>query len=80
MILVLAEFTRAIPDHRRGQAVGLVGAGLQAAQGLGILLAGALTGLFAPSTSVALCGVAGAVCALGAAFARRRQSELARPT
>jgi predicted MFS family arabinose efflux permease len=73
MILVLAEFTQAVPDHRRGQAVGLAGAGLQAAQGLGILLAGALASLFAPSISVALCGTAGVVCAVGLALARRRQ-------
>jgi predicted MFS family arabinose efflux permease len=54
VILVLAEFTRAIPDHRRGQAVGLAGAGLEAAQGLGILLGGGLASLLTPSVSVAL--------------------------
>jgi predicted MFS family arabinose efflux permease len=75
IMLAQAEFTVAVPDHRRGQAVGLLAAGLQAAQGLGLLLAGALAGPFAPSTSVALCGAAGVLCALGAGPARRRQLE-----
>jgi MFS family permease len=75
LMLAFAEFTLAVPDHRRGQAVGLVGAGLQTAQGLGIVLAGALVGPFAPSTSVALCGVAGVMCAVLLALARRRQTE-----
>jgi hypothetical protein len=32
--------------------------------GLGIVLAGALAGLLAPSTSVVVCGAAGMVCAM----------------
>ncbi len=72
VMLALAEFTLAVPDHRRGQAVGLVAAGLQAAQGLGVLLAGALVGPFAPSTSVALCGAAGALCAVRIGLSRRQ--------
>jgi predicted MFS family arabinose efflux permease len=76
VVLALAEFTPAVPDHRRGRAVGLLGAGLQAAQGLGLLLAGALAGPFAPSTSVALCGAAGAICAARAGFAWRPRQDL----
>lgn len=72
VMLAVAEYTVAVPDHRRGQAVGLLAAGLQAAQGLGILLAGALAGRVAPSTSVGICGAAGVLCALGLSRARRR--------
>jgi len=39
-----AAFVRAVPDSQRGQATGLEGSGLQAAQGLGILVAGAPAG------------------------------------
>jgi MFS family permease len=70
-MLALAEFTLAVPDHRRGQAIGLLGAGLQASQGLGIVLAGALAGRLVPSTTVALCGAAGILCTLAAALARQ---------
>lgn len=72
-IPAIAEFARSVPDNRRGQSVGLLGAGLQASQGLGILLAGALSGPFPPSVSVALCGAGGVACALGPALARKRQ-------
>jgi len=56
-----AAFVQAVPDHQRGQAVGLMGAGLQAAQGLGILVAGALADVVSPPTAVAICGAAGLV-------------------
>jgi MFS family permease len=64
VMLAVAEFTLAVPDHRRGQAMGPVAAGLQTTQGLGIVLAGALAGPLAPSASVALCGAAGMLCAV----------------
>jgi MFS family permease len=75
LMLALAEFTLAVPDHRRGRAVGPLGAGLQAAQGLGIVGAGALASQVAPSTAVGLCGIAGTVCAL--LLARARSNSLA---
>jgi MFS family permease len=64
VMLAIAEINLAVPDHRRGQTMGLVAAGLQTAQGLGIVLAGALAGPFAPSVSVLLCGAAGTLCAI----------------
>jgi predicted MFS family arabinose efflux permease len=75
LMLAFAELTLAVPDHRRGQAVGLVAAGLQTTQGLGIVLAGALAGRHAPSTSVAVCGAGGTLCALLLARAQRQQTE-----
>jgi predicted MFS family arabinose efflux permease len=72
-----AAFVRAVPDSQRGQATGLEGAGLQAAQGLGILAAGALADVVSPPTAVAICGGAGIVgCVLiGRVWDRARQAE-----
>ncbi|HEY3718498.1 MAG TPA: MFS transporter [Jatrophihabitantaceae bacterium] len=72
-----AAFVPAVPDHQRGQAVGLMGAGLQAAQGLGILLAGALADVVSPPTAVAICGGAGMVgCVLvGRVWDRTRMAS-----
>lgn len=72
-----AAFVRAVPDGQRGQATGLEGAGLQAAQGLGILVAGALADVVSPPSSVAVCGAAGIVgCLLiGRVWDRTRRTE-----
>lgn len=72
VMLAAAAFTRAVPDDRRGQAVGLASAGLQTAQGLGVLAAGALAEVLPPSLTVAACGAAGTACALLAARAWHR--------
>lgn len=66
-----AAFTQAVPDGRRGQTIGLASAGLQTAQGLGVLAAGALAEVLPPSVAVAVCGAAGSACALLAARAWR---------
>jgi hypothetical protein len=73
VMLAVAEFTLALPDDRRGQAFGVLASGLQTAQGLGMVLAGALVGPIAPSVSVAMCGAAGVGCAVALGRARRRQ-------
>jgi MFS family permease len=72
-----AAFVRAVPDSQRGQATGLEGAGLQAAQGLGILAAGALADVVSPPTAVTICGAAGIVgCLLvGRVWDRARAAE-----
>jgi predicted MFS family arabinose efflux permease len=72
-----AAFARAVPDGQRGQAIGLEGAGLQAAQGFGILVAGALAEVVSPPMSVTICGAAGIVgCLLvGRVWDRARQAE-----
>jgi predicted MFS family arabinose efflux permease len=76
-VVAFATFTRLVPDHRRGQAVGLVSAGLQTAQGLGLAAAGALAGVLSPSVTVAACGAAGTVCAVIAGVAWHRASARA---
>jgi predicted MFS family arabinose efflux permease len=51
-----AAFVQAVPDHRRGQALGLVQSGMAVGQGLGFLVAGAAAELVPPLTVVAWSG------------------------
>ena len=75
-----ATFMRIVPDSGRGQAFGLAGSGLIAVQGLGLALGGVLVTLFGSvSTTVAVVGVAGTVCAIPAAFAWHRARSAQRP-
>nr|WP_246238848.1 MFS transporter [Acrocarpospora corrugata] len=54
-----AAFVQCVPPERRGQAFGLVQSGLLAAQGVGILIGGALAQELGPEPVVALAGAAG---------------------
>jgi MFS family permease len=60
MTLAQVAFTNAVPDGLRGRAIGVASAGLQTAQGLGVLLAGAIAELVPPSASIAVCALLGA--------------------
>ncbi len=62
--LAKIRFTQLAPDPLRGRAIGVASAGLQTAQGLGVLAAGALADLVHPSTAIGLCGAAGTLTAL----------------
>jgi Major Facilitator Superfamily len=53
-----------IPPDRRGQASGIVGAGMSLGQGVVILAAGAAAGRISPALVLAGCGLVGAVCAV----------------
>ena len=65
-MIVHATFVRRVPDGQRGQVIGLASAGLQAAQGLGIVVAGVLADVTTPATAVGIMGAAGALLALPA--------------
>lgn len=58
-----AAFVQCVPPAERGQAFGIAQSGLLAAQGLGILAAGALAQRFGPEPVVAIAGAAGLSCA-----------------
>jgi MFS family permease len=61
--LAQVAVTRGVPDGLRGRTIGVASAGLQTAQGLGILLAGGIAEIVPPSASIAVCaalGMAGA--------------------
>jgi MFS family permease len=75
LVIAIALFTRQVPDNRRGQVVGLASAGLATAQGLGVVAAGLLASVVAPSVTVAVCGAGGTGCALFAALAWHRANK-----
>jgi Major Facilitator Superfamily len=59
--LAQVAFTRLVPDALRARAIGVASAGLQSAQGLGILMAGLIAQIIPPSASIAVCAAAGLV-------------------
>jgi predicted MFS family arabinose efflux permease len=71
-MVVQGAFVQRVPDAVRGQAIGLAAAAMQAAQGLGIVLAGLLAEAVAPGTVVALAGLAGVLAASAATIAWAR--------
>jgi MFS family permease len=66
-----AAFVRAVPDARRGQALGIVQSGMAVGQGLGFLIAGAAAEKFDLLTVVAFGGIVTSVAALALAWANR---------
>lgn len=70
-----AKFVAAVPPERRGQAFGLANGGMQVAQGLWIVLAGAVvsSGMITPATAIAISGGLGAVLAAALAMSWRSQ-------
>jgi MFS family permease len=69
-----SAFVAAVPAERRGQAFGLANGGMQAFQGLWIVLAGALAAhALAADTVVALSGGIGAALAAALAIQHRRE-------
>src|SRR3954454_15339890 len=75
-MLAHTTFVELVPDERRGRTVGLLGAGLQAAQGLGIVAVGAVADVVPPSSAVAVFGVIGTGGTTVAAIAWNRARGL----
>lgn len=67
-----AAFMQALPAQRRGQAFGLVSAGLVAGQGIGITVAGAVAEVVSPGLVITVAGALGLVAALALSGAGRR--------
>jgi MFS family permease len=67
-----AAFVQAVPDAQRGQAYGLASTSMRVAQGLGVVIAGAVAEVVSSSMVVASAGATGAVAALLAARSWRR--------
>ena len=74
-MVVQGAFVQRVPDASRGQAIGLASAAMQAAQGLGIVLAGLLAEVLTPAAVVGLAGAAGVVAACLAAMVWRRSAS-----
>ena len=77
LILAQAAFVVGVPDHRRGAAAGLAGAGVLSSQGVAVLAAGVLADATDPVLAVATGGVAGvALTGLsGASWLRARSRQ-----
>ena len=71
LIQIIAEFVEAVPNHMRGQALGVLTSGLLAMQGVGLLVAGLLAQAFTITTTIAICGFAAVVFASPLALGRR---------
>lgn len=67
-----AAFMQALPAQRRGQAFGLVSAGLVAGQGIGITVAGAVAEVVSPGLVITVAGALGLAAALALSGAGRR--------
>jgi predicted MFS family arabinose efflux permease len=67
-----AAFMQALPPERRGQAFGLVSAGLVAGQGISIAVAGAAAEVSSPGLVICVAGALGLLCALSLSGAGRR--------
>ena len=73
-----AAFVAAVPAARRGQAFGLANGGMQVAQGLWFIAAGALAETVTPATAIAISGFIGAALATKLMIDWRRQQSSAR--
>jgi predicted MFS family arabinose efflux permease len=67
-----AAFMQALPPERRGQAFGLVSAGLVAGQGISIAVAGAIAEATSPSLVICVAGALGLAAAVALSGAGRR--------
>ncbi|MFC3495716.1 MFS transporter [Glycomyces rhizosphaerae] len=64
LVLAQVRFVQLVPDGMRARAVGFAAAGLQTAQGLGMVIAGGLAEAMSPSAAIAVCGAAGSLGAV----------------
>jgi MFS family permease len=64
LVLAQVRFVQLVPDGMRARAVGFAAAGLQTAQGLGMVIAGVLAEAMSPSAAIAVCGAAGSLGAV----------------
>lgn len=74
MVVVIADFAARVAPRVRGQAIGLAGSSLLAAQGVGLIVGGALASVWSTAVAVAIAGAAGSLLALplSAAYRHRR--------
>ncbi|MGH8862207.1 MAG: MFS transporter [Jatrophihabitantaceae bacterium] len=76
LVVVIAEFVAIVPSTVRGQAIGLASASLLAAQGIGLIVGGAMDTVWGTGTAIAVAGGLGSLLALPLALARHRLREV----
>nr|BFF27256.1 hypothetical protein GCM10025732_52210 [Glycomyces mayteni] len=64
MVIAQIAFTQLVPDRMRARAIAFASAGLQTAQGLGVMFGGLLAEAVPPSTAIAVSAAVGSVGAL----------------
>jgi predicted MFS family arabinose efflux permease len=74
LVIVIAEFVATVAPAVRGQAIGLASSSLLAAQGIGLVLGGAIAARGGPGPAIAVAGALGSLAAVGLALARRRRA------
>ena len=75
---VMTEFVLAIDPGQRGQAIAIASAGLLVAQGVGLVLGGALAQLWGVGPAISTCGMAGVAIAFGFTLSRASDRRAAR--
>jgi predicted MFS family arabinose efflux permease len=78
-VLAQTWFTRIVPTALRASTIGVAAAGLQTAQGIGVLAAGGFSSWVRPSLAVACCGALGFVGALATWLTQRSVPADGRP-
>jgi MFS family permease len=71
LVLIVTEFVAIVPPNVRGQAIGIAGSGLLAAQGIGLLIGGAVAAVWAVAPAIAMAGAVGSLLAAPLTLARR---------
>ncbi len=72
LVQVITEFAETVPNRTRGQSLGVLTSGMLALQGVGLLLGGVLSQVFASSDAIAICGGLAVVLAAPLALGRRK--------
>lgn len=70
MVIVIAEFVATVSPAVRGQAIGLAGSSLLAAQGVGLVLGGVVAAAAGVGSSIATAGAIGSLAAVGLVVVR----------
>ncbi|WP_165978639.1 MFS transporter [Actinomadura darangshiensis] len=77
-VIAQAEFVRAVPAHRRGQALGLAAPAVTAVQGVGVLAGGVVADRIGAAATIALTGAAAVAAGAPLAVVWHRVSRRAR--
>jgi MFS family permease len=77
LVLIVTDFVAIVPPNVRGQAIGLASSGLLAAQGIGLLLGGAIASAWDVPAAIAVSGAVGSALALALIRVRHRAAQRA---
>ena len=75
LVLIITSFVAIVAPQVRGQAIGLASSGLLAAQGIGLVVGGAVAAVWGEAMAIAVAGAAGSV--LAALLGRARTTRAA---